>query len=70
MFLFARNFKDCIERYNIFGGALAYGHPYGASGAIILLHLLTALNLRNGKLGCATIAGAGGLGSSMLIERI
>lgn len=68
--LFARNFKDCIDRYNIFGGALAYGHPYGASGAIILLHLLTALNLRNGKLGCATIAGAGGLGSSMLIERI
>ena len=68
--LFARNFKNCIDRYNIFGGALAYGHPYGASGAIILLHLLTALNLRNGKLGCATIAGAGGLGSSMLIERI
>lgn len=68
--LFARSFPECTDRYNIFGGALAYGHPYGASGAIILLHLLTALKLRGGRLGCATIAGAGGLGSSMLIERI
>lgn len=68
--LFARSLADCTDRYNIFGGALAYGHPYGASGAIIMLHLLKALDLRGGRLGCATIAGASGLGSSMLIERI
>ena len=30
--LFARKYPDEIEKYNIFGGALAYGHPYGASG--------------------------------------
>lgn len=68
--LFVRNFPECIDRYNIFGGALAYGHPYGASGTIILLHLLKALNLYQGRLGCCVIAGAGGLGSAMLIERI
>lgn len=68
--LFERSFPNCTGRYNIFGGALAYGHPYGASGAIILLHLLKALHLRRGKLGCCAIAGAGGLGSGMLIERI
>lgn len=68
--LFERSFPNCTGRYNIFGGALAYGHPYGASGAIILLHLLKALHLRRGKFGCCAIAGAGGLGSGMLIERI
>ena len=68
--LFDRAFPDCTDRYNIFGGALAYGHPYGASGAVILLHLLQALKRRGGDLGCCSIAGAGGLGSSMLIERI
>ncbi len=58
------------ERLNIFGGALAYGHPYGASGGIITLHLLKALEVVKGKYGIASIASAGGLGVSMLIERI
>lgn len=66
--LFERTFPDCTDKYNIFGGALAYGHPYGVSGAMLLLHLIKALNLRHGKFGCASIAGAGGLGSSMIIE--
>lgn len=39
----AREFGEHRDRYNIYGGALAYGHPYGASGAIITLHLLQAL---------------------------
>ncbi|SCJ97497.1 Probable acetyl-CoA acyltransferase [uncultured Clostridium sp.] len=58
------------ERLNIFGGALAYGHPYGASGGIITLHLLKALEVVKGRYGIAAIASAGGLGVSMLIERI
>lgn len=58
------------DRLNIFGGALAYGHPYGASGGIITLHLLKALEERKGRYGIASIASAGGLGVSMLIERI
>lgn len=66
--LFERNFPEVIDRYNIFGGALAYGHPYGVSGAMILLHLIKSLEYRKGKLGCCSIAGAGGLGSAMTIE--
>lgn len=41
--LFARKYPDAVNRYNIFGGALAYGHPYGASGGIITLHAIKAL---------------------------
>ena len=46
--LFARKYPDEIEKYNIFGGALAYGHPYGASGGIITLHALKALEEKSG----------------------
>ena len=58
-----------LNKTNIIGGALAYGHPYGASGAIILLHLLKALERTNGRLGIATIGAVGGMGIATLIER-
>lgn len=68
--IFARAFPNSIDKYNVFGGALAYGHPYGASGAIITLHLLESLRQRGGRLGCASVAAAGGVGTSLLIEYI
>lgn len=68
--LFMRRFEAEIEKLNILGGALAYGHPYAASGAIILLHLIKALQVANGRFGIAAIASAGGLGNAMLIERL
>lgn len=68
--IFARNFPNSVDKYNVFGGALAYGHPYGASGAIITLHLLESLRQRGGRLGCASVAAAGGVGTSLLIEYI
>lgn len=68
--LFARTFPNSLEKYNVFGGALAYGHPYGASGAIISLHLLESLKQRGGRLGCASVAAAGGVGTALLLERI
>lgn len=68
--LFQRKYPELIDRYNVFGGALAYGHPYGASGAIIALHLLKALEKINGRYGICSIAAAGGLGSALLIERV
>lgn len=58
-----------MSGYNIFGGALAYGHPYGASGAVILLHLIRALEYKNKRYGTAAAAAAGGLGFGILIER-
>ncbi len=64
-----RKLNISLEKTNQLGGALAYGHPYGASGAIILLHLLKALEQINGRLGIASIGAVGGMGSATLIER-
>ena len=66
--LFARKFPALTERYCPWGGALAYGHPYGASGAILLLHLWQELKQLHGKLGLLSIAGAGGLGTALLVK--
>ncbi|NJD02445.1 MAG: thiolase family protein [Ruminiclostridium sp.] len=57
-----------LNRINILGGALAYGHPYGASGAVILLHLLEALKYTGGNYGIASIGAVGGQGISILIK--
>ena len=66
--MFERAHPTLVERYNRLGGALAYGHPYGASGAILLLHLIRALETDGGGLGLLSIAGAGGVGQAILIE--
>lgn len=68
--LVIRKYPGIRERYNLFGGALAYGHPYGASGAIISLHLLQALQTHNGRYGIAAVAASGGVGTAVLYERI
>lgn len=67
--LFARRYPELVERYNRFGGALAYGHPYGASGAILMLQLLKSLEAAGGGLGLLSIAGAGGLGEAILMKK-
>ena len=66
--LFEREHPTLIDRYNRLGGALAYGHPYGASGAVLLLHLIKSLG-STGGLGLLSIAGAGGMGQALLIDR-
>lgn len=66
---FSKYFNYPKDRLNIFGGALAYGHPYGASGCIIMLHLIEALKDKNKKRGMATLGVAGGLGEAAIIER-
>ena len=63
--LFERAHPACVDKFNPLGGALAYGHPYGASGALLMIHLLASL--KGGK-GLMSIAGAGGTGDSILIE--
>lgn len=68
--LFARNYPELSERYLPLGGALAYGHPYGCSGAVLVLHALAGLTARQGKLGLCAIAGAGGTGAGLILERI
>ena len=55
---------------NAFGGALAYGHPYGASGAIVVLHLMKALEHFDEHYGIAAVPAAGGIAGAILLERI
>ena len=58
------------EKLNVDGGAIALGHPVGASGARIVLHLLQALRARNLKTGMAAICIGGGQGGAMLVETL
>src|SRR6478752_6651491 len=57
------------ERLNVDGGAIALGHPVGASGARIVLHVLDVLERRGGRRGVAAICIGGGQGGAMLVER-
>jgi acetyl-CoA C-acetyltransferase len=59
-----------LDKLNVDGGAIALGHPVGASGARIVLHLLEVLKRRNGKVGMAAICIGGGQGGSMLVENL
>ena len=53
---------------NVNGGAIALGHPIGASGARITLHLAYELSRRGGGLGAAALCGGGGQGSALLLD--
>jgi acetyl-CoA C-acetyltransferase len=56
------------ERVNVNGGAIALGHPIGASGARILATLVYELRRRGGGLGCAAICSGGGQGDALIVE--
>ncbi|MGW0593745.1 thiolase family protein [Streptosporangium sp. NPDC002607] len=57
-------------RVNVNGGAIALGHPLGATGARQLVTLLNALELRGGRFGLQTICEAGGMANALIIERV
>jgi acetyl-CoA C-acetyltransferase len=56
------------DRVNVNGGAIAIGHPIGASGARIALHLVNELRRRGGGLGAAALCGGGGQGDALLLR--
>ena len=56
------------DKVNVNGGAIAIGHPLGASGARIALHLITELRRRGGGLGAAALCGGGGQGDALLFR--
>jgi acetyl-CoA C-acetyltransferase len=65
--------KECEiphNKVNIFGGAVAIGHPIGASGARILVTLMNAMKKKKAKYGCAAICIGGGEALSLVIERL
>lgn len=59
-----------IEKVNIYGGAVALGHPIGASGARIIVTLLNVLKQEKGKYGIASICNGGGGASALIIENL
>ncbi|HXZ91686.1 MAG TPA: acetyl-CoA C-acetyltransferase [Burkholderiales bacterium] len=59
-----------MAKLNVDGGAVALGHPVGASGARIVLHLLKTLERNKAKRGVAAICIGGGLGGAMLVEAL
>jgi acetyl-CoA C-acetyltransferase len=65
----ARDLGIPLERLNVRGGAVALGHPIGASGARILVTLLAALAERGARRGCAAICLGGGEATAMVVER-
>jgi acetyl-CoA C-acetyltransferase len=59
-----------VEKVNFNGGAIAIGHPIGASGTRIMTTLLYELKKRNGRYGLATMCVGGGQGVAMIVENI
>jgi acetyl-CoA C-acetyltransferase len=61
---------DKMEKVNVNGGAIAIGHPVGASGARILVTLLYEMQKRESKYGLATLCIGGGMGTALIVERM
>ncbi|HDM77356.1 MAG TPA: acetyl-CoA C-acetyltransferase [Deltaproteobacteria bacterium] len=64
-----REMKWDTKKVNVNGGAIALGHPIGASGARILITLLYEMKRRDCKIGLATLCIGGGQGSAIIVER-
>jgi len=63
-----RDLEVTSDIVNVNGGAIALGHPIGASGARIALHLVNELRRRGGGLGAAALCGGGGQGEALLLR--
>lgn len=64
-----KDLKFDMEKVNVNGGAIAIGHPIGASGARILVTLLHEMKKRDAKKGLATLCIGGGMGTALVVER-
>ena len=58
-----------LDRFNVNGGSVAIGHPFGATGARVVMQLLFELRRRGQSLGLLTVCAAGGVGHAMVVER-
>ncbi len=66
----SRELKFDMEKVNVNGGAIALGHPVGASGARILVTLLYEMIKQDLQFGLATLCIGGGMGTSLIVERV
>ncbi len=67
---FAKEFAIADDKLNVFGGAVAIGHPLGASGARIVTTLNNVLAQKSGAVGMAAICNGGGGASAIIIEKV
>ena len=67
---FIRDLDIDREKINVNGGAIALGHPIGATGAILIGTVLDELERRDGQFGLVTMCAGGGMAPAMIIERI
>jgi acetyl-CoA acyltransferase len=58
-----------LERFNVNGGSIAIGHPFGATGARVTMQLLGELRRQGLNIGLLTVCAAGGVGFAMVVER-
>ncbi len=58
------------DKMNVYGGAVAMGHPIGVSGARLIQTLLTVMKNKGGKYGLAAICNGGGGSTAMIIENL
>ncbi|MDP4177283.1 MAG: acetyl-CoA C-acetyltransferase [Bacillota bacterium] len=66
----AKDLNFDMSKVNVNGGAVALGHPIGASGARILVSLIYEMEKRDAKKGLATLCIGGGMGTAIIIERV
>ena len=67
---FVKDMNIPMEKVNVNGGAIAMGHPLGATGAMILGTVVDELERTGGRYGLATLCIAGGMGSATIVERV
>jgi len=67
---FMKDLKVPHEKVNVNGGAIALGHPLGATGAVILGTALDELERRDQRFGLCTLCIGGGMGVATIIERL
>lgn len=68
--LFSKKLNIDLNKINIYGGAIALGHPLGCSGSRIVCTLLNSLKTENKNIGCASICVGGGGAVSIIIEKL
>ena len=57
------------DRINVMGGSIAIGHPFGATGARLLMTILQEMKRRDEGMGLITVCAAGAMGFAMIVER-
>ena len=67
---FIRDLKLDREKVNVNGGAMALGHPIGATGSLLIGTVLDELERRDMKRGLITMCAAGGMAPAIIIERV